>query len=83
MTTLRGPGVKSIGKPDAGNRHVRFDERAGKRACCHRALPRLYLSQENSRPIRDLRSGAEQFTVEPTAPHPLRLLFTSSQSGGT
>jgi hypothetical protein len=27
MTTLRGPGVKSVGKPDAGNRHVRFDER--------------------------------------------------------
>jgi hypothetical protein len=27
MTTLRGPGVRSVGKPDAGNRHVRFDER--------------------------------------------------------
>jgi hypothetical protein len=27
MTTLRGPGVKSVGKPDAGNRHVRFEER--------------------------------------------------------
>jgi hypothetical protein len=27
MTTLRGPGLKSVGKPDAGNRHVRFDER--------------------------------------------------------
>jgi hypothetical protein len=27
MTTLRGPGVKSVGKPDAGNRPVRFDER--------------------------------------------------------
>ena len=27
MTTLRGPGEKSVGKPDAGNRHVRFDER--------------------------------------------------------
>ena len=23
------PGVKSVGKPDAGNRHVRFDERGG------------------------------------------------------
>ena len=27
MTNLRGAGVKSVGKPDAGNRHVRFDER--------------------------------------------------------
>ena len=27
MTNLRGSGVKSVGKPDAGNRHVRFDER--------------------------------------------------------
>ncbi len=27
MTTLRGPDRKSVGKPDAGNRHVRFDER--------------------------------------------------------
>jgi hypothetical protein len=23
----RGPAVKSVGKPDAGNPHVRFDER--------------------------------------------------------
>jgi len=23
------PDVKSVGKPDAGNRHVRFDERGG------------------------------------------------------
>ena len=27
MTNLRGPDRKSVGKPDAGNRHVRFDER--------------------------------------------------------
>ena len=27
MTHLRGPDRKSVGKPDAGNRHVRFDER--------------------------------------------------------
>ena len=39
----RGPGVKSVGKPDAGNRHVRFDERGRETgATRHRALPRLY-----------------------------------------
>ena len=27
MMNLRGPDRKSVGKPDAGNRHVRFDER--------------------------------------------------------
>ena len=27
MTNLREPDKKSVGKPDAGNRHVRFDER--------------------------------------------------------
>jgi hypothetical protein len=27
MAKLRGPDQKSVGKPDAGNRHVRFDER--------------------------------------------------------
>jgi hypothetical protein len=27
MANLRGPDRKSVGKPDAGNRHVRFDER--------------------------------------------------------
>jgi hypothetical protein len=37
--------MKPVGKPDAGNLHVRFDERGGetKRVFMrHRALPRLY-----------------------------------------
>ncbi len=39
--------MKSVGKPDAGNPHVRFDERgtgngAIGQASSHRALPRLY-----------------------------------------
>src|SRR5271157_1374152 len=43
----RGPAMKSVGKPDAGNPHVRFDERgtgngAIGQASSHRALPRLY-----------------------------------------
>src|SRR5512142_1705633 len=37
--------VKPVGKPDAGNPHVRFDERGretGPRSASTRALPRLY-----------------------------------------
>jgi hypothetical protein len=30
MAFVREPAVKSIGKPDARNRHVRFDERGVK-----------------------------------------------------
>src|ERR1035438_4631824 len=44
----REPEVKSVGKPDAGNRHVRFDERGqetGRRfGVSARARPRLYHS---------------------------------------
>ena len=39
--------VKPVGKPDAGNPHVRFDERGGETehiSARHRALPRLYSS---------------------------------------
>jgi len=39
--------VKSVGKPDARNGHVRFDERGRETGGCqwapHRALPRLYV----------------------------------------
>ncbi len=39
--------MKPVGKPDAGNPHVRFDERGREterlaKASSHRALPRLY-----------------------------------------
>jgi hypothetical protein len=39
---LRVPRVKSVGKPDAGDRHVRFDERGRETGLWHRAFPRLY-----------------------------------------
>src|SRR5271157_2137761 len=41
--------VKPVGEPDAGNPHVRFDERGGeteRRPRRHRASPRLYPSPE-------------------------------------
>jgi hypothetical protein len=38
--------MKSVGKPDAGNPHVRFDERGTETGICqlalYRAVPRLY-----------------------------------------
>src|ERR1700694_3972487 len=49
--------VKPVGKPDAGNRHVRFDERGEETerwfpvgTPSHRASPRLYLSASGSFP---------------------------------
>src|SRR5438128_11308009 len=43
---VRESTVKPVGKPDAGNPHVRFDERGwetGRRSCASaRAYPRLY-----------------------------------------
>jgi hypothetical protein len=39
--------MKQVGKPDAGNPHVRFDERGGEtEPSRHRALPRLYPAAE-------------------------------------
>ncbi|MFC2253599.1 hypothetical protein ACETRX_28485 [Labrys portucalensis] len=34
--------MKPVGKPDAGNPHVRFDERGRETGLRHRARPRLY-----------------------------------------
>ena len=33
----REPAMKSVGKPDAGNPHVRFDERGRETGCCQQA----------------------------------------------
>src|SRR5262245_28686512 len=35
--TAVGLTMKLVGKPDAGNRHVRFDERGQETECCHMA----------------------------------------------
>ena len=40
--------MKPVGKPDAGNPHVRFDERGRETGQCHRARPRLYRSRARS-----------------------------------
>ena len=48
--------VKPVGKPDAGNPHVRFDERGRETERCrrgpsHRARPRLYPRRWRGRPV--------------------------------
>ena len=55
MTTLRGPGEKSVGKPDAGNRHVRFDERGRETGLLaprpSSTLPTASANEEVSNPV--------------------------------
>ena len=55
-----GHEVKPVGKPDAGNPHVRFDERGWETERCrrgpNRARPGLYLAHEHERAGRS-RSG--------------------------
>src|SRR3954453_15038353 len=49
--------VKPVGKPDAGNPHVRFDERGRETGCCHMAqatAPVLDSTNEGSPPSRAL-----------------------------
>ena len=40
--------MKPVGKPDAGDPHVRFDERGRETGLRHRARPRLYRSRDAS-----------------------------------
>jgi methyl-accepting chemotaxis protein len=52
--------MKPVGKPDAGNPHVRFDERGRETeaACRHRARPRLYRNvQEASHGTQEVSSN--------------------------
>jgi len=39
VTTRRMPAMKPVGKPDAGNPHVRFDERGWETGWPHRSAP--------------------------------------------
>ena len=68
--------MKSVGKPDAGNPHVRFDERgtgngAIGHASSHRALPRLYkLRRAGVEAVLDVYEGQShaQYLSDETAP---------------
>jgi len=52
MACLREPVVKSVGKPDAGNRHVRFDERGRETTGCH-SVPVQHPSSTLPNPISE------------------------------
>ena len=56
LVRIREPMMKTVGKPDAGNRHVRFDERGwetGRHLVSTRAHPRLYLQRALARLASD------------------------------
>ena len=61
--------MKPAGKPDAGNPHVRFDERGRETERTlkrHRALPRLYRSTDVSAMHSSIRMGVASYS----SPHP-------------
>jgi hypothetical protein len=72
--------MKSVGKPDAGNRHVRFDERGketgGPASGRDRAFPRLYPISEQLLPAPEPPpepAPAADPVPEPLAPQPVVL----------
>src|SRR5262249_29467027 len=57
--TAVGLTMKLVGKPDAGNRHVRFDERGQETECCHMAqATALVLDSTRRREFITLLGGA-------------------------
>jgi hypothetical protein len=62
--------MKPVGKPDAGNPHVRFDERGGETGLRHqlenRASPRLYVRLDGAHHLwRKVPSG--ELSIDPEA----------------
>src|ERR1700758_3753825 len=50
--------MKLVGKPDAGNRHVRFDERGQETECCHMAQATAPVLDSTRREFITLVGGA-------------------------
>src|SRR6266567_1278539 len=50
--------MKLVGKPDAGNRHVRFDERGQETECCHMAQATAPVLDSTRRGFITLLGGA-------------------------
>src|ERR1700752_2373013 len=50
--------MKLVGKPDAGNRHVRFDERGQETECCHMAQATAPVLDSTRRAFITLLGGA-------------------------
>jgi hypothetical protein len=61
-----GLAMNPVGKPDAGNPHVRFDERGRETGRCHRARPRLYVRLDGAHhQWRKVPSG--ELSIDPEA----------------
>src|SRR5262249_44329737 len=64
--TAVGLTMKLVGKPDAGNRHVRFDERGQETECCHMAQATApVLDSTKRREFITLLGGAAGVAVAP------------------
>jgi hypothetical protein len=71
--------VKPVGEPDAGNPHVRFDERGwetGRHLRCHRAHPRLYRTESKA------QDQAVRLCLAAAAKHHSQVPSTDSVSEG-
>ena len=54
--------MKLVGKPDAGNRHVRFDERGRETECCHMA--------QATAPVLDSTAPGKAGAIQPVEVRP-------------
>jgi len=81
--------MKPVGKPDAGNPHVRFDERGGETGCLGDTAPRLYcISVAKTFPLPSLSvalgnwDSASWFAIALSLPT-CRLAFNPEARRGT
>src|ERR1019366_643932 len=68
VTARRMPAMKPVGKPDAGNPHVRFDERGGETGCFGDTAPLLDSTALSSADQRRRRAGPVRTSIRRKPP---------------